>query len=282
MDIRHFLTASRALIVAGKGGVGKSVVSKALATVATEAGLSVLHVEIDGKETTPLPDSRVDSLALSAGAALGEYLQGRGLGIITRQLDRLGIVDLVASTAPGIDDLLVLGKIKQLVRDDPHDVIIIDGPAAGHAVDLLRSPRTLKRTVRGGPIAQQADDVLAMFSDPSRLRVTLVTKPAVTPVSELVETAQEVTGTLGLHLSPVVMNGIHAGVPAGAAASTEPEIMRAAAYVAERHSAEEAAIDALASMLPGPQLRVRHHLATGADLVTLVAGDLRDAIGGLA
>ena len=78
------------------------------------------------------------------------------------------------------------------------------------------------------------------------------------------------------------MNGIHAGVPAGVAASTEPEIMRAAAYVAERHGAEEAAIGALASMLPGPQLRVRHHLATGADLVALVAGDLRDAIGELA
>ncbi|MFM8600952.1 MAG: ArsA family ATPase [Actinomycetota bacterium] len=282
MDIRHFLTASRALIVAGKGGVGKSVVSKALATVATGAGLSVLHVEIDGKDATALPDSSVDRLTLSAGTALGEYLQGRGLGILTRQLDRLGIVDLVASTAPGIDDLLVLGKIKQLVRDDPHDVIIIDGPAAGHAVDLLRSPRTLKRTVRGGPIAQQADDVLAMFADATRLRVMLVTRPAMTPVSELVETERVITGTLGVNLSPVVVNGLHAGVPSGISAAAGSELARAVAYVEERRAAELEALAALATAVDTPQLHTGHHVASGADLVSLVAGDLRDAIGDLA
>lgn len=243
--------------------------------------MSVLHVEIDGKDATPVPDASVDRLSLSAGTALGEYLQGRGLGILTRQLDRLGIVDLVASTAPGIDDLLVLGKIKQLVRDDPHDVIIIDGPAAGHAVDLLRSPRTLKHTVRGGPIAQQADDVLAMFADATRLRVMLVTRPAMTPVSELVETAREIAGTLGVHLSPVAVNGLHAGVPSGVSAAAGSELARAVAYVEERRRTEQEALVTLSTAVDTPQLHTGHHIASGADLVSLVAGDLRDAIGEL-
>jgi len=281
MDIRHFFTASRALIVAGKGGVGKSVVSRALATVATEAGLSVLHVEIDGKKNEPLGTDGVDHLALSAGAALSEYLKGRGLGVLTKQLDRLGIVDLVASTAPGIDDLLVLGKIKQLVREDEHDVIIIDGPAAGHAVDLLRAPRTLKRTVPGGPIAQQADDVLQMFTEADKVRVTLVTRPAMTPVSELLDTSREISENLGVTLSPVVVNGIHSDVPAGVTAGGDGDISAAIDYVRARRAAENEAMALLSRSLPLGQLHSGHHVATGNDLVALVAGDLTDAIGDL-
>lgn len=282
MDIRHFFTASRALIVAGKGGVGKSVVSRALATVATEAGMSVLHVEIDGKRNEPLGIEGVDHLALSAGAALSEYLQGRGLGVLTKQLDRLGIVDLVASTAPGIDDLLVLGKIKQLVREDEHDVIIVDGPAAGHAVDLLRAPRTLKRTIPGGPIAQQADDVLQMFTEPDKVRVLLVARPAMTPVSELVETAHEIGDDLGVTLSPVVVNGIHAGVPAGVTGGGVAELGTAIDYVRARREAEEESMAMLSAALPLAQLHAGHHVSNGNELVRLVAGDLHDAIGDLA
>ena len=280
MDTRHFLTESRALIVAGKGGVGKSVVSRAMATVATHAGLSVLHVGIDGKQDEPPLADGVDHLAISAGAALSEYLQGRGLGVLTRQLDRLGIVDMVASTAPGIDDLLVLGRVKQLVREDAHDVIIIDGPAAGHAIDLVRAPHTLKRTVPGGPIAQQADDVLAMFADTTKLRAMLVTRPAMTPVSELVETAESLRGTLGIHLSPVVVNGLHTGVPDGTDIS-DPRIAGAAAFVRSRHVAETTAIAHLSSVLDLAQLLAGHHVASGDDLVNLVAGDLLDAIGAM-
>ena len=270
------------MLFRSKGGVGKSVVSKALATVATGAGMSVLHVEIDGKKNDPLGIDGVDHLALSAGAALSEYLQGRGLGVITRQLDRLGIVDLVASTAPGIDDLLVLGKIKQLVREDEHDVVIIDGPAAGHAVDLLRAPRTLKRTIPGGPIAQQADDVLEMFAEADRMRVMLVTRPAMTPVSELLDTSREITGTLGISLSPVVVNGIHTGVPAGVAATGDPQLAAAIDYVRARRDAENLAMEHLSASLRVDQLHTGHHVATGNELIDLVAGDLHDAIGDLA
>ena len=282
MDIRHFFTASRALIVAGKGGVGKSVVSRALATVATDAGLSVLHVEIDGKRNEPLGIDRVDHLALSAGGALSEYLQGRGLGVLTKQLDRLGIVDLVASTAPGIDDLLVLGKIKQLVREDAHDVIIIDGPAAGHAVDLLRAPRTLKRAVPGGPVAQQADDVLQMFTEAEKVRVMLVTRPAMTPVSELVETAGEISDNLGITLSPVVVNGIHTNVPVGVGPGGDAQLAAAIEYVRARRAAENEASAILSASLSVAQLQAGHHVASGNELVALVAGDLHDAIGDLA
>lgn len=280
MDIRHFFAASRALIVAGKGGTGKSTVAAALATVATRAGMSVLHVSIDGRDSAPAAPG-ADRLGLSAGTALAEYLLGRGLGVVTRQLGRLGIVNLVASAAPGIDDLLVLGKIKQLVRDDPHDVIIVDGPAAGHALDLLRAPRSLKRTVPGGPVAHQADEVLAMLADPALARVMLVARPARTPVFELIETAREMTGVIGVGLSPVVMNAVHAGVPAGLSPRKGTPLRAAADYVAARHAAESSAMAMLGDAgLPGP-LVAAHHASTGSELCALVADDLAAAIGGL-
>ncbi|MFM9083977.1 MAG: ArsA family ATPase [Actinomycetota bacterium] len=280
MDTRRFLSASRLLIVAGKGGVGKSVVSSALATVATRAGMRVLHVRINDTGPVAGTPPGVDVLHLTAGGALAEYLQGRGLGIITRQLERLGIVSLVASTAPGMDDLLVLGKLKQLVRDDPHDVIIVDGPAAGHAVDLLRTPRVLGRTVAAGPVGQQANDVLAMLADPTAARVMFVTRPAATPVSETIETAASLVDDLGITLSPMVVNGVHEPSPVDPA-TVSGNVRRAAEYCAARHRAEQEATGALSDAVHQPLLTVGHHNRSGDELVARVAGDLESTIGGL-
>ncbi|MEY3690538.1 MAG: hypothetical protein RJB57_193 [Actinomycetota bacterium] len=281
MDTRRFLSASRLLIVAGKGGVGKSVVSAGLATVATRAGMRVLHVRIDHTGPAPGTPEGVDGLHLTAGGALAEYLQGRGLGIITRQLERLGIVSLVASTAPGMDDLLMLGKLKQLVRDDPHDLIVVDGPAAGHAVDLLRTPRVLGRTVAAGPVGQQANDVLTMLADPTAARVMFVTRPAATPVSETIETAASLVDDLGIALSPMVVNGVHPPSPVEPSTVTG-NLRTAAEYCTARHHAEQAAVAALAAAVDRPLLVVGHHTDPGDGLIAAVAADLEKAMGGLA
>jgi hypothetical protein len=102
-----------------------------------------------------------------------------------------------------------------------------------------------------------------------------------TPVSEMVETARDITGSLGVHLSPVVVNGLHEGVPAGITAAEGSELARAVAYVAERRTAEQESLAVLGAAMDEPQLLAGHHVASGADLVSLVAGDLHDAIGDL-
>ena len=170
MDTRHFLNASRVLIVAGKGGVGKSVVAAALANAAASVGLHTLLVEIDGKNAIAGLDERVQRLAITPGAALADYFDSLGLGQVSRRLLAAGIVDLVASTAPGIDDLLILGKIKQLERAGDWDLIIVDGPPAGQAIGLLRAPLSLRQAVSGGPIHNQAIEILDMLADPERCR----------------------------------------------------------------------------------------------------------------
>lgn len=214
MDLAQFLTASRVLIVAGKGGVGKSTVAQTVASVAAEAGLSVLLVRIgvladesrQNESKKPEFAGAVKHLTLEPGDALSEYLSTRGLGLVTRQLSSLGIVDVVASAAPGIDDLLVLGKIKQLARDGSQDLLVVDGPPAGQALSLLRAPMSLGRAVLAGPIRQQADEVRAMLAEVTACRLMLVTTPELTPVMELVDTAFDLEDELGVHLSPLIVN----------------------------------------------------------------------------
>ena len=119
---------------------------------------------------------------------------------------------MVASAAPGIDDLLVLGKVKHLAGlagpEGPHDLVIVDGPAAGHAMSLLRSPAGIATTIRGGPLRSQAIEIRDLLRDPHRSRLVLVTLPESTPVNELLETITTIDEEIGMALGPVVVNGV--------------------------------------------------------------------------
>jgi anion-transporting ArsA/GET3 family ATPase len=255
VDPLQFVSTTRVAIVAGKGGVGKTTVTAVLARAAIRRGLRVLVVELDGKPTLDqlLPDVEVQHI--SATVALGEYLDSHGLSRVARRLTNSGIIDVVATASPGIDDIVVLGKIKQLEQSREYDLVIVDGPAAGHAVTFLLAAKSLLSTVRGGPIAGQATEVAAMLADPTRTQVVLVTLPEATPVNEAVETAAALTDRIGVRLGAVVVNAVDAGPDLPLDAAPEGSAMRLAAEFrnARRalHTAERAH---LAGELPLPQL----------------------------
>ncbi len=221
MNVERFCSASGVVIVAGKGGVGKTTVTAALATAAARAGASVLIVEVEGKsglatalgcppltyeDQTVGPGLRVRTL--TPDEALVEYLHERGLRRISNRLVRTGALDVVATAVPGMKDILVLGKVKQLERDAAADLIVIDAPAAGHAVSFLLSPRGLLDAVRVGPVRSQAEEVIDLLSDPTRCRVMLATRPEETPVNELVDTAFALEDRVGIKLTPVIVNAV--------------------------------------------------------------------------
>ena len=212
-NLTTLLTASNLLIVAGKGGVGKTTVTAVLARAAADLGLRVLVVELDGKETLQhlLPDLEVRHI--SAASSLEEYLLDHGFRRIAERLSASGVIDVVGTAAPGIDDLVVLGKIKQLERSGTWDLIVLDGPAAGHAITFLTSASGLLDAVGAGPVHDQARDVAAMMTDPDRCRVMLVTLPEATPVNELLETAEILRDRVGVALGPVVVDQFDAGPP---------------------------------------------------------------------
>lgn len=262
MDPLQFLTTATVAIVAGKGGVGKTTVTAVLARAAIRRGLRVLVVELDGKPTLSalLPDVPVQQL--SATAALAEYLDTHGLSRVTKRLASRGIIDVVATASPGIDDIVVLGKIKQLERSGDHDLIVVDGPAAGHAITFLLAAKSLLGSVRGGPIHSQATDVAAMLADPTRCQVVLVALPETTPINEAVETAYALEERVGVHLGPVVVNGVDDGAPLDATAAPEGSPMRLAAEFrnARRSMHEEECI------------RLGHELALHQLILPIVAG----------
>ena len=220
MDLERFCAASRVVIVAGKGGVGKTTVTAALATAAARTGMSVLIVEVEGKSglaacfgEAPLTYEEAElrpglrARTLTPDDALLEYLDAHGMRRISRRLSRSGALDVVATAVPGMRDILVLGKVKQLERSAAADLIVLDAPAAGHAISFLLSARGLLDAVKVGPIQKQAAEVVELLTDPARCQVILVTLPEETPVNELVDTAFAVEDRAGVALGPIVVNG---------------------------------------------------------------------------
>ena len=182
--------------------------------------MNVLIIEVEGKsglaacfhrppltyeETELRPGLRARTL--TPDDALVEYLHDHGLKRIGRRLSNSGALDVVSTAVPGMKDILVLGKVKQLERAGVADLIVLDAPAAGHAVQFLMSARGLQDAVKVGPVQKQASDVVELLTDPTRCQVMLVTLPEETPVNELVDTAFAIEDRAGVALGPIVVNG---------------------------------------------------------------------------
>ncbi len=168
----------------------------------------MLAVELDGKPVLSTLVGELPCEQISAPDALEDYLRDHGFGRIAKRLSSSGVIDVVATAAPGIDDIVVLGKIKALERSGEWDVIVVDGPAAGHAITFLTSAVGLQAAVRGGPVRAQADDVMELLHDPERAQVVLVTLAETTPVNEVVETAYALEDQVGVRLGAVVVNNV--------------------------------------------------------------------------
>lgn len=310
MDPARFFAASRLVIVAGKGGVGKTTVSGVLARAAARSGRTSTILEVDGKSGLPglfgadplayEPSALADGVrgrALTADDALLEYLADHGLDRISRRLVRSGALEVVSTAAPGIEDILLLGKVKQLERASGDELLVLDAPAAGHAITFLRAPSALLETVTSGPIHTQATEALEMLSDPGRTRVVLVTVPEETPVNELVETAYRLEDQVGVALGPIVVNGVQPTLeipsidPRDAAdavgvdlADAEAEALRRAAAFGEARAAlQREQLDRLATELPLPQIHLPElsSLTLGPDEVEVLASALLGGIDAL-
>ena len=315
LDPAQFFAASRVVIVAGKGGVGKTTVSAALARAAARSGLSTLVIEVEGKSGLAAlfgqpafdydevvlargggPDGAADvrGRALTPDDALVEYLRDHGMQRVSKRLAQAGALEIVSTAAPGIKDILILGKVKSIELDTRPsrraDLVILDAPAAGHAISFLRSPRGLLDAVSVGPINAQARDVLDMLTDPARCQVTLVTLPEETPVNELVETAYSLEDEVGISLGPVFVNGLYpdrpgieidaveAATQAGAKLRPgEADGLRAAARFRQRRRALQVEqVARLAELLPLPQIALPFLFT--ADLGPASVDQLADAV----
>ena len=294
MDRETFCRQSKVLVVAGKGGVGKTTVAAALARMAADVGLDVLVVALDSGGALPAllgagsglsyeeqtlyaaPEEgdrgrgSIRARVITPDDALLEYLADHGLQRVSKRLVSSGVVDVVATAIPGIRDVLVLGKVKQLERAGVADVVVLDAPATGHAMTFLTSASGLLDAARGGPVRQQASDVVELLRDPARCRVLPVTLPEEMPVSETIEATQVLRDRVGIHLGPVVVNCFESGpseleVPAADAARETgiavsapalDALDAARAFRLRRLGLVEEQVARLARELPLPQLHL--------------------------
>jgi arsenite/tail-anchored protein-transporting ATPase len=273
------------VIVAGKGGVGKTTVTAVLARAAMATGKRVLVVELDGKTALGGLVPGIEVRHIAPATALEEYLHEHGFKRIAKRLAATGVIDVVGTAAPGIDDLVVLGKIKQLERTGDWDLVVVDGPAAGHAVTFLTSAAGLRDAVRSGPVRAQADEVLAMLGDSERTQVVLVTLPETTPVSELIETAYSVEERVGVRLGPVVVNQVDGGpdlpdpaaVSFGRARAQVDDAIAAAHFRRERSRAQADEMARLAAAVALPRIVLPRRSVAGltADDVDVLARVIR-------
>ncbi len=294
MDVGTFCAQSHVLVVAGKGGVGKTTMTAALAKMAAGVGKSVLIVELEGKSGIAAAFGRHGDLAyeevllapagrgpagptgsvrarrLTPDDALVEYLEDHGLRRVSKRLARSGVLDVVSTAIPGIRDVLVLGKVKQLERERVADLVLVDAPATGHAATFLTSASGMVSAARGGPLRTQAQDVVELLSDPTRCRVILVTLPEELPVSETIESAYTLEDKAGVQLGPVIVNACDpdpigldrpaadAAVAAGVSLAADhlAALEEAREFRLARHAVSVEQIDRLRRDLPLPHLLV--------------------------
>jgi anion-transporting ArsA/GET3 family ATPase len=188
---------------------------------------------------------------------------------MSKRLQSSGVLDVVASAIPGIKDILVLGKIKQMERSGVADLILVDAPATGHTMTFLSSASGLLDAARGGPVRSQAADVVELLTDPARCQVALVTLPEEMPVNEVVEAAYQLEDKVGIALGPVITNACyapldgldHAAAEAAASAGVTLDaaalasLEEARVFRVTRQDLQREQLERLAEELPLPQLR---------------------------
>jgi anion-transporting ArsA/GET3 family ATPase len=214
----------RLLIISGKGGVGKTTIAAALGVMAARHDLRVLVAEVEGKNalssllgTAPLTSEPRElgpglwAMYVSPEEALREYFEIQfHAKRVVKPLVASQLVYYVTHAAPGLRDILMLGKIwYQVARKGQFDMCILDTPAAGHAVSMLRSPDGFLEAVPVGTLANHAKRVSDWLHDPEQVAIHLVSLAEETPVKETLETAQALEERVHVNVDFVHVNMLY-------------------------------------------------------------------------
>jgi anion-transporting ArsA/GET3 family ATPase len=218
----------RLVVVTGKGGVGKTTVAAALGLLAARQGRRTVVCEVAQQERLAglfgARDVGHDEVELAPGLfsvsvqperAMHEWLRHQlKSGALAGLLGHSRLFGYLTAAAPGVTELVTVGKVWDLAQVErrtggsPFDLVIMDAPATGHALALLRAPRTYANIARVGPIARQAASIDAFLRDSSATGVLSVALPEEMPVNETVDLEQRLADDLGMEVGQVVANGV--------------------------------------------------------------------------
>ncbi len=219
------LLERRLLFVTGKGGVGKSTVTAALALLTAQRGRKTLACEVDAKgdlaalfETSPMDFAPRQvfpglwGMAMHTEESLDEYLR---LQLRLPGFSRVGSLaplakafDFVATAAPGVREILTVGKLAYEVRERHFDMVVADASATGQVVGQLTAPQAINSLVRVGAIRSQTDWVVDILADHATTGLVAVTTAEEMPVRETIELVRKVTDDTDVEVAAVVVNRV--------------------------------------------------------------------------
>jgi anion-transporting ArsA/GET3 family ATPase len=216
------LLGRRLLFVTGKGGVGKTTVAAALGLLASGHGLRTLVCEVEPKgdlsvayECGPTPfqgrevAANLTAMSMDTEASLREYLHHVAKVPVMGRISPVArAFDFVATAAPGIREILTMGKLCFEVRENHYDLVVVDASATGNVVGQLAAPTGINELVRVGVVRSQTEWMLEILRDPEQTGVVLVTTPEEMPVSEAIDLAGRLAGETPVHLACVIANRV--------------------------------------------------------------------------
>ena len=224
------LLEKRLVVVTGKGGVGKTTVAIALGLRAAAEGKRTIVCEVSAQEHASRFFNRAEvgfhevrmeenlwAISIDPDESMREYvllqLKVRAMRDV---LFRSRVFSYLAAATPGLKELVTVGKIWELAQLDrkvkkgrKYDLVIVDAPATGHGVGLLRTPKTFSDIARVGPVKRQADAIYEFVTNPKLTSVCAVAWPEEMPVNETIDLERNLGRELGLGLDRVFMNGIY-------------------------------------------------------------------------
>ncbi len=216
------LLSRQLLFVTGKGGVGKTTVAAAIAQLAAQQGRRTLVCEMDAKgslaaafDCSPFPynprqiDTNLYGMAMNTEDSLREYLK---LFVRIPFVGRIGPLartfDFVADAAPGVKEILAIGKLCYEVRERNYDLVVVDAEASGHIVSQIGAPRVISELVQVGLVREQTKWMLDILEDPALTGLVTVTTPEEMPVNETIDLLQRVHEQTEVDVAGVIVNRV--------------------------------------------------------------------------